>query len=56
MFHVPRTEAIMWKYRSKEEMEKNAQQLKVRNALRRKWLQGGLEKLAEVPAVNSPSS
>ena len=28
----------MWKYRSKEEMEKNSQSLMKRNALRREWL------------------
>ncbi|KAF4616526.1 hypothetical protein D9613_008571 [Agrocybe pediades] len=57
MFHVPRTEAIMWKYRPKEEMEKNAQQLKLRNALRRKWLgaEGGLSKL-EAGAESEASS
>ena len=38
LFYVSYTEDFMWKYRSKEEMEKNSHSLSKRNALRRKWL------------------
>jgi paired amphipathic helix protein Sin3a len=38
LFYVPRTEDFMWRYRYKEEMEKNSKQLALRNDLRRKWL------------------
>ncbi|KAF8189362.1 histone deacetylase complex, SIN3 component [Pholiota molesta] len=38
LFYVPRTEDFMWRYRYKEEMEKNSKQLALRNGLRRKWL------------------
>ena len=38
LFYVSFTEDFMWKYRSKEEMEKNARLLSKRNALRREWL------------------
>ncbi|KAF8869638.1 hypothetical protein CPB84DRAFT_1754931 [Gymnopilus junonius] len=45
LFYVPKTGDLMWKHRSKEEMEKNAKQLKTRNRLRRKWLEVGVDKL-----------
>ena len=38
LFYVSHTEDFMWKYRSKEEMEKNFYSLSKRNALRREWL------------------
>ena len=38
LFYVSYTEDFMWKYRSKEEMEKNSHSLSKRNALRREWL------------------
>ena len=38
LFYVSFTEDFMWKYRNKEEMEKNACLLSKRNALRREWL------------------
>jgi paired amphipathic helix protein Sin3a len=41
LFYVPHTEDFMWRYRRKQETEKNAQQLKLRNAMRRKWLDDG---------------
>lgn len=41
LFYVPYTEDFMWKYRGMEEMEKNLRQLKLRNAIRRKWLEDG---------------
>ena len=38
LFYVSCTEDFLWKYRSKEEMEKNAHSLSKRNGLRREWL------------------
>lgn len=38
LFYVSRTEDFMWRYRYKEEVDKNSQRLKLRNELRRKWL------------------
>ncbi|KAH9477606.1 Transcriptional regulatory protein SIN3 [Psilocybe cubensis] len=38
LFYGSHTEDIMWKYRSKDEVERNSVQLAARNALRRKWL------------------
>jgi hypothetical protein len=31
----------MWKYRGMEEMEKNSRHLKLRNTMRRKWMEDG---------------
>ncbi|KAF8156921.1 hypothetical protein B0H34DRAFT_711197 [Crassisporium funariophilum] len=39
LFYVPRKEDFMWKYRSKEEMERNARHLQARNASRRTWIE-----------------
>lgn len=38
LFYVPETEDFLWKFRSKEEMEEAAANLKKRNALREKWM------------------
>jgi len=52
LFYVSKTEDLMWKHRSKEEMERNAKSLKARNELRRKWLEVGVEKLGEAVSVS----
>jgi len=39
LFYVSQTEDFMWKYRGKQEMERNARHLKSRNESRRKWLE-----------------
>ncbi|KIK06012.1 hypothetical protein K443DRAFT_674585 [Laccaria amethystina LaAM-08-1] len=44
LFYVSRTEDFLWKFRSREEMEKNSQRLKPRNALRRKWIEAAKAK------------
>ncbi|PPQ82593.1 hypothetical protein CVT25_007107 [Psilocybe cyanescens] len=52
LFYVSHTEDIMWKYRNKEEMERNSKQLAARNLMRRKWLDTQGAK-AEVVALSS---
>ncbi|KAJ3508561.1 hypothetical protein NLJ89_g5689 [Agrocybe chaxingu] len=39
LFYVSKTEDFLWKYRSKEDVDKNAPQLKLRNRLRRNWVE-----------------
>lgn len=38
LFFVSHTEDFLWKYRTKEEVDKHAERLKARNIRRRKWL------------------
>lgn len=38
LFFVSHTEDFLWKYRTKQEVDKNAEHLKARNVRRRKWL------------------
>ncbi|KDR72514.1 hypothetical protein GALMADRAFT_281285 [Galerina marginata CBS 339.88] len=47
LFYVSRTEDVMWKFRGKEEMERHAVQLAVRNGLRRRWMGGEVDALVE---------
>ncbi len=39
MFYVPGKEGFLWKYHSKEEVERNTRQLKLRNGLQCKWIE-----------------
>ena len=44
MFYVPGKEGFLWKYRSKEEVERNTQRLKLRNSLQCKWIDDNVHK------------